>query len=302
MARSILRGPVDDRGPRLIDAGVENFDALPCCGIKCATHAGRQEKRRWLESNAHLGLRAKALLAPDGQPSGYIEYIPGESAWRGVNAANYLFIHCVWIYSKQYQRKGWGRVLVNACIEDAKHDGKSGVAAVAREGPWMADRRLFLGCGFEAVDTAPPDYTLFAYKFDRSAANPSFMTDWDRKPGRYGKGLTIIRSSQCPHIAKFATDIVETAAREFHVKPKVVDLSSPLEAQNAPTPYAVFYADLRREGHCGPSDQPHPLSQYHAKAPAIGAPGEPLQCRKMRKDRCKRGPFAGARTEYALHD
>jgi hypothetical protein len=28
---------------------------------------------------------AATFLAPDGQPKGYIEYVPGEFAWRGVD-------------------------------------------------------------------------------------------------------------------------------------------------------------------------------------------------------------------------
>jgi len=226
--------------PRLIDVDAANFDRLPCCGIKSPTHAGRREKRCWLEENAQFGLRAKALLAPDGQPCGYIEYLPGEFAWRGVDAGGYLFIHCIWIYSRQHQRKGWGRLMLNACVDDAQKAGKNGVVAMVRDGPWLADRRLFLANGFEPVDTAPPDYQLLVRKLNSSAANPAFKRDWDRKLERYSRGLTIIRSSQCPHIAKFAADIAETAEKEYRMAPRVVDLQSPGEAQSAPTPYAVF--------------------------------------------------------------
>lgn len=107
--------------PRLLDVDAASFDALPCCGIKSPMHPGRQEKRCWLRANAKFGLRAQALLAPDGQPSGYIEYIPGEFAWRGVDAGGYMFVHCIWIYSRRHQRKGWGRLMVEACLDDAKH-------------------------------------------------------------------------------------------------------------------------------------------------------------------------------------
>jgi hypothetical protein len=100
---------------RLVDVDAASFDTLPCCGIKSPRHPGRQHKCGWLLDNAKFGLRAKALLAPDGQPSGYIEYVPGEFAWRGVNAAGYMFIHCIWIHTKQYQRKGWGSLMLAAC-------------------------------------------------------------------------------------------------------------------------------------------------------------------------------------------
>jgi len=226
--------------PSLIDVDAANFDTLPCCGIKSPTHPGRQQKRRWLQVNARFGLRAKMLLAPDGQPSGYIEYCPGEFAWRGVEAAGFMLIHCIWIFSKRHQRKGWGSVLIEGCLEDARQAGMSGAAVMVREGPWLADRRLFMANGFESVDTAPPDYQLLVRKFDRRAANPAFKKDWDKKLRQYSRGLTVIRSNQCPHIAKFAAEIVEAAENEYGIKPTVIDLESCSDAQNAPTPYAIF--------------------------------------------------------------
>ena len=226
--------------PRLIDVDAASFGRLPCCGIKNPTHPGRRQKQCWLRANAKFGLRAKMLLAPDGQPGGYIEYLPGEFAWRGVEATGFMFIHCVWVFSRQHQRKGWGRIMVEGCVDDARKAGMRGAAAMVRDGPWLADRRLFLANGFEPVDTAPPDYQLLVRKFDSGAVNPAFKKDWDRKLGRYSQGLTIIRSSQCPHIAKFAAEIIETAENEYGIRPTVVDLESWSDAQNAPTPYAIF--------------------------------------------------------------
>lgn len=225
---------------RLVDVDAENFDTLPCCGIKNPTHPGRQQKLCWLQANAKFGLRAKVLLAPNGQPSGYIEYLPGEFAWRGVEASGYMFIHCVWVHSRQQQRKGGGSIMVGACLEEARNAGMAGAAVMVRKGPWLADCRLFLANGFESVDTAPPDYQLLARKFDSGAANPTFKKGWDQKVAACGPGLTIIRSGQCPHIAKFAADIVQTAEEDYHLSPTVVDLDSWSAAQNAPTPYAVF--------------------------------------------------------------
>ena len=226
--------------PSLIAVDAANFDALPCCGIKSTNHPGRQQKSCWLRANSEAGLRAKALLAPDGQPCGYMEYVPGEFAWRGVAAAGYMFIHCIWVYSRQHQRKGWGSFMVEACLDDARSAGLNGVAVMVRDGPWLADRRLFLPNGFETVDQAPPDYQLLVHKFNRNAANPAFRKDWDQKLARYGKGLTIVRSSQCPHIAKFATDIAQAATETYKIKPTIVNLESCHDAQAAPTPYAVF--------------------------------------------------------------
>jgi GNAT superfamily N-acetyltransferase len=225
---------------QLVDVGRAGFDTLPCCGIKSPSHPGRVQKQCWLQANAALGLRARTLIAPDGQPAGYMEYLPGEFAWRGVEAAGYMFVHCVWVYARRYQRLGFASAMLKACLDDAKLAGMKGVAAMVRDGPWMADRRLFLTNRFVPVDTAPPDYQLLVRKFNSRAVNPSFKKDWSQKLGKFSRGLTIIRSSQCPHIAKFAADIVETAKQEYHLKPTVIDLESCTDAQAAPTPYAIF--------------------------------------------------------------
>jgi hypothetical protein len=157
-----------------------------------------------------------------------------------VDAGGYLFIHCVWTFYKQYQRKGFAGQMVEACVEDARKADLNGVAVVARESPWLAKSALFLAHGFEVVDTAPPDYLLLARKLKPRAANPRFKTDWEKKLKKYSKGLTIIRSAQCPHVAKFADEIAESAWKDYGIRPRIVELKSHREAQNAPTPYAVF--------------------------------------------------------------
>ena len=130
--------------------------------------------------------------------------------------------------------------MVKACIEDAKKAGMAGVAVIARDGPWMAGSALYRANGFMVVDEAPPDYQLLVRKLDAGAPDPSFRGDWEDKLKRYAKGLTIIRSNQCPHIAKFAGDIERVAEEEYGLKPRIVELKSCREAQDAPTPYAVF--------------------------------------------------------------
>ncbi len=226
--------------PQLIDISPAKFDEFPCCGIKSNTHPGRCAKKGWLEANFKFGLRARVLVDDDSGPCAYIEYLPGEYAWRGVNARGYMLIHCLWNHSKRSQGKGLGSAMVQACVEDAKQADMNGVVVLTRKGPWLADRRLYEANGFELADTAPPDYELLVRKLKRNAANPVFKGDWERKMARYNRGLTIIRSGQCPYVAKFSAEIAETAEQEYGIKAKVVDLKSWQDAQDAPTPYAVF--------------------------------------------------------------
>jgi GNAT superfamily N-acetyltransferase len=222
------------------DWTVSDADALPCCGIKSLEHPGRCQKDCWLEAHVKKGLRAKFALDTENQPCGYIEYLPGEYAWRGVRASGYMFVHCLWTFSKRAQNKGVASALLRACFEDAKQNGMRGVAALAREGPWLASPAVFVKNGFQLAAKAEPDYQLLVRKLDPAAPDPSFAGNWEKKLKKYKSGLTIIRSQQCPHIAKFADAIAAASAKEYRLKPNIVELKSHRDAQNAPTPYAVF--------------------------------------------------------------
>ena len=226
--------------PLLIDVTAANADSLPCCGIRDPKHPGRAAKLRWLKRNFKLGLKAKVLAEPDGRPCGYIEYIPGEQAWRGVEAAGYLFIHCVWNHSRSGRGQGWATAMLDACLQDASRAGMNGVAVVTRDGPWMADRRLFLANGFTQVDEARPDYQLLVRKLKARAPNPRFHGGFEARPAKYRKGLTIVECGQCPYIAKFAGEIAGAAEESYGVKARRVELRSSRDAQNAPSPLAVF--------------------------------------------------------------
>jgi len=213
---------------------------LPYCGITNPAHVGRQQKNGWLQMQFKKGLRAKFALDTNNRPCGYIEYLPGEHAWRGVSAPGYMFVHCLWTFSQRAQNKGVASALLRACVEDAEQTGMSGVAALARKGPWLAGSAVFLKNGFQVAATADPDYQLLVRKTDSAAADPTFAGNWERKLKKYQKGLVIIRSRQCPHIAKFADDIAAAAVKEYGLTPNIIELKSCRDAQNAPTPYAIF--------------------------------------------------------------
>ncbi len=226
--------------PILIDINKTNLHAVPCCGIQNPAHPGLVSKRLWLMEHFKLGLKARVLMDEDGKPCGYIEYLPGEHAWRGVNASGYMFIHCIWNHSKRNRSKGWASAMVEACVADTRVARMSGIAVMTRQGPWMAGGALFKENGFEIVEVAPPDYQLWVRKLKPRATNPSFKKEFASKAARMKNQLTIVRSAQCPYIAKFTAQIVETAEQEYGIRPHVIDLASYEQAQDAPTPYAVF--------------------------------------------------------------
>lgn len=101
---------------RSIDA--ENVDRLGffCYKSKPKTD-GYQNKLTWVKDRLEEGMRIK-ILYDGGRSVGFIEYIPGEHAWRAVEARDYLVIHCLWIVGSG-KGKGYGSRLLNECIEDA---------------------------------------------------------------------------------------------------------------------------------------------------------------------------------------
>lgn len=223
-----------------VDVTASNLLQMPCCGIKNVEHEGHVAKTAWLKRQLKNGLRGRVLLGEDGRQCGYIEYAPGEHAWRAVDAAGYMSINCIWTFHKKYQRKGHAKRLVRDCIEEAEEAGMSGVAVVSRRGPWLAGSALFLRCGFEVVETAPPDYELLAVKFREDTTPPRFRRIPENTPKKYSRGLTIISSDQCPHAVKFAREIAECALAEYGLKPRMVRMRSLRDARSAPTPFVVF--------------------------------------------------------------
>ncbi|MHC4310203.1 MAG: GNAT family N-acetyltransferase, partial [Planctomycetota bacterium] len=199
---------------QVIDINQNNFHELPICGIKDTEHEGRSRKTNWLKTYFKKGLKAKLLLTEKNMQFGYIEYLPGQYAWRGVEADGYIFIHCIWTHLKKYQKKGYGGLLIKACIDDAKKAKNKGVAVVTRQKPWLANSQIFLKNGFTVIDSTPPDYELLVKKFNKSAPNPKFKNNWDKKLKKYDKGLTVIIANQCPYTIRHANKIIDMARKK----------------------------------------------------------------------------------------
>jgi hypothetical protein len=183
-------------------------------------------------------MRFKILHAPGEGAVGFIEYIPGEYTWRPIDAKGYLTIHCIMIHRKKYKETGYGSLLLEECLQDAKKVKAKGVAVVTSKGTWMAGSGLFLKHGFECVDSAPPSFELLAKKM-RQGPLPRFRAGWEKRARSYGKGLVLIRSDQCPCISKFASEILD-ASKAMGMTPRVKELKTCKEAQGAPSPYGIF--------------------------------------------------------------
>lgn len=115
----------------------------------------------------------------------------------------------------------------------------NGVTVVTREGTWMSGKELFLKNGFEEVEQASPDFSLLVKKIKKSAPTPSFKGQWDKKRKKFGKGLTVLTSGQCPQNVKMVNDVTQIARARYGIEPKIVEYRSYRQAQNAPWPFAI---------------------------------------------------------------
>jgi GNAT superfamily N-acetyltransferase len=221
---------------KLIDVNADNVSETGFfCYMSKRQTEGYRRKLKWLKERFAEGMRIKMLKLP---ARGFIEYIPGEFAWRSVNAKGYMFIHCLWIVG-QSKGKGLATLLLNECIKDAKKSGMRGVAMVTSEGNWLMGKKFLLKHGFESVDLVSPSFELMVKKFG-DAPSPSFTKDWDKKISRCGKGLTVFRSDQCPYI-EASVRVVKETAKEFGIKCQVVELSNCRDVRNsAPSAFGVF--------------------------------------------------------------
>ena len=207
------------------------------CMVSKRKSEGYRRKLKWLSARFAEGMKIKMLDLSEGG-RGFIEYIPGKHTWRPVEAKGYLFIHCLWIVGKS-RGKGYGKLLLNECVEDAKKMGMKGVAMVTSERPWLVEKLFLEKHGFELVDQATPSFGLMVKRFGK-ARPPAFTDNWDAKLKRCGRGLTIFRSDQCPYIDD-AVKIIVDVAEQLEINSRVVNLQECRSVREAsPSPYGIF--------------------------------------------------------------
>ena len=231
----------------IVDVTARNISELGMfCKKTKRNTAGYQNKLKWINKRFKEGLTYKMLLVDEGKKElvsrGFIEYIPGEYAWRGVDAKAYSFIHCIWVVGR-HKKKGYGSMLVEQCLTDAR--GRKGVAVLtSKMGHWLPKASLFLKKGFAKADFVPPNFELYVHKFSKNAPDPKIRPIAESKLKRYGSGVTVLTTDQCPYLPD-ATDIFESVTKELNLAFQVIKLNSAKQAQkngiNPNGTFAVLY-------------------------------------------------------------
>ena len=170
-----------------------------CCIIRTKKfHPGIDAKRKWLSERLREGhvfrkLNAKATV--------FIEYAPLETAWVPITGDNYVYIYCLWV-TGDCKNKGYGKKLMEYCLNDARQKGKSGICMLGakKQKSWLSDQSFAKKFGFETVDETAGGYELLALSFDKTV--PSFSPK-AKKQEIESKDLTIYYDMQCPYIPQY---------------------------------------------------------------------------------------------------
>jgi ribosomal protein S18 acetylase RimI-like enzyme len=228
---------IEINGARIVDINAHNIDQYPevVCFIN-KKNEFHHIKVDWLKQRFTEGLKIK-LLIPDGEKkaAGFIEYVPGENAWRGVDAPGYMFVHCIWVSPNKFRGRGYGSALAGECISEAREMGMSGVAVVSG-GSFMAENDLFLKNGFVSEAKTKSGHELLSLKFGKS--EPPVLRDVEKQLQKYN-GLHIVYSDQCPWVSRFMRESKEIID-QYGIKIEIHKIKTSEDAQNTPSVYSAF--------------------------------------------------------------
>lgn len=167
-----------------------------CCIIRSKKpHPGVEAKRKWLSDRLKEGHVFRKL---NEKATVFIEYAPLETAWAPIVGDNYFYLYCLWV-SGSHKGKGYGNLLMEYCLADAKEKGKSGVCMLGskKQKAWLSDGMFAKRFGFEVVDTTENGYELLARSFD--GTTPAFAPN-AKKSEIAAKELTVFYDMQCPYV------------------------------------------------------------------------------------------------------
>lgn len=218
-----------------------------CCAISDKKHqVGVDAKRVWLAERLKEGHTFRKLNV---KCKVFIEYAPLETAWVPVVGLNYLYIYCLWV-SGSYKNKGYGKELLEYCINDAKLQGKSGVCIISskKKKPFLSEKKFMVKYGFKTLDNIDDEYELLGISFDGSI--PHF-TEQAKKQSIENKQLTIYYGLQCPYIPN-CIEQIENYCNKNQISLNLVKVDSLEKAKSVPCVFnnwAVFYNSKFRTVH-----------------------------------------------------
>ena len=208
----------------------------------CCAMSNKQSivKKEWLKQRFAEGL---VFYRSEERGKCFIEYIPAENAWVPIQAEGYLFINCLWV-SGAMKGHGYSNDLMEACIEDARQQGRKGLCILSsekRKKEFLADPKYLAHKGFLLADTSESGITLLYLPLDPAAEPPKFK-ECAKHPHIEEMGFVLYYTDQCPFTYYWVPRVAEIA-REHNIPLKVIHITDKESAQNVPAPvttYALF--------------------------------------------------------------
>ena len=221
----------------IITVNSENVLEYGVCCVVNRKSPGFNAKINWFKDITNRGVTLVVAIEPGSKKQlGFVEITDSELAWRPVNSENNLFIHCITVFSKSTRKQSIGSKLLEYCEEIAKSRNKDGLCAMTSSGTWMANKTLFENNGFFVVEKADRFELMYKSLNDQSVA-PKF-NDWTAELPKY-QGWNLLYADQCPWHIKSVNDL-QDHARESGINLKITKLTTPIEAQKAPSGYGTF--------------------------------------------------------------
>lgn len=211
-----------------------------CCAISNNKDIQVASKKAWIANSLNDGL---VFLKSAERGKCFIEYIPAERAWCPISANGYMHINCFWV-SGSLKGHGYANDLLNACIADAKAQGKLGITVISspKKMPYLLDPKYLSYKGFKIADTAEPFFNLMYLPLTDNAPLPQFK-GCVKHPRIDKQGFVVYFTHACPFTAKYVP-IIASYAKDKGILFESVLIDSIDKAQTAPmawTNYAVFY-------------------------------------------------------------
>ena len=145
---------------------------------------GGDHKAKWWQRMKDQGLRVKLAQDDDGAVAGMIQYLPIEhSAAQGQDL---YYIQCIWVHGYSQgignrQRRGAGRLLLQAAEDDARQLGAKGMAAWGMDFEGWFPVSWYVAKGYVEVDKN--GHAVLAWKpFVDDATPPKWITPTGKAP------------------------------------------------------------------------------------------------------------------------
>ena len=113
---------------------------------------------------------------------------------------SYLYIDCLWV-SGSMKGHGYSNDLLEACIRDAKAQGKKGICILCAEGrkrEFLADPKFLAYKGFRVADISDCGINLMYLSIEPTAQMPKFR-ECAKHPAIEDNGFVLYYTDQCPY-------------------------------------------------------------------------------------------------------